>query len=75
MRETQTTTVDAQGTVTAASTTVTPSPESSVEIATDAKGQPKLTVKVYHADPAAALATAVQLYREGRGALEGSGTC
>ena len=42
---------------------VEPAPASSVEIATDAKGQPKPTVKVYDEDPQQALAVALELYR------------
>ncbi len=41
---------------------VEPAPASSVEIATDAKGQPKPTVKVYDEDPQQALAVALALY-------------
>ena len=44
---------------------VEPAPASSVEIATDAKGQPKPTVKVYHENPRAALTLALALYRRG----------
>lgn len=40
----------------------TPTPYSSVEIATDAKGMAKPTVKVYDSDPRAAAALAVELY-------------
>jgi len=35
---------------------------SSVEIATDAKGMPKPTVKVYNVDPAQAAGEAIELY-------------
>ena len=42
---------------------VEPAPASSVEIATDAKGQPKPTVKVYDENPQQALAVALELYR------------
>ncbi len=42
---------------------VEPAPASSVEIATDSKGQPKPTVKVYHEDPQQAFAVALELYR------------
>jgi len=43
--------------------------ESSVEIATDAKGVPKPTVKVYHTDPTEALRQALDLYCQARKAL------
>ena len=49
---------------------VAPKAESSVEIATDAKGMPKLTVKVYHEDAAVALQQAIALYMQGSGALQ-----
>jgi hypothetical protein len=44
--------------------TTTPAPAASVEIATDSKGNPKPTVKVYHDDPAEAKRLACQLYAE-----------
>lgn len=44
---------------------VTPSPESSVEITTSARGEMQLTVKIYHEIGQVALATALKLYEEG----------
>jgi hypothetical protein len=44
--------------------TNTSAPASSVEIATDAKGNPKPTVKVYHDDPAEAKRLACELYSD-----------
>lgn len=46
-------------------TTVMPGQESSVEITQNAKGQPRLTVKVYDAEPFAALEKAIMLYDKG----------
>lgn len=43
---------------------IAPGQESSVEIKEDAKGQPRVTVKVYHADADEALATAMRLYKK-----------
>ena len=40
--------------------------QSSVEISTNAKGEPQLCVKVYHSDPAVALESALELYGKGR---------
>ncbi len=44
--------------------TTAPAAPSSVEIATDSKGNPKPTVKVYHEDAAEAKRLAVELYAE-----------
>jgi len=55
---------DREGNVAEHSTITAPSPASSVEIATDSKGVPKPTVKVYHEDPDEAARTALRLYRQ-----------
>jgi hypothetical protein len=51
--------------------TTGPSAESSVEIATDSKGQSKLTVKVYAETASKALAEAIALYKRGQRELSG----
>lgn len=62
MHLSETTTYDHFGTVIERAVTTTPLPASSVEIATDSKGNPKPTVKVYHEDPEEASRQAHQLY-------------
>ena len=64
MNTTESTTYDHEGNVIEHAITNTPAPASSVEIATDSKGNPKPTVKVYHDDPIEAKALACQLYAE-----------
>lgn len=46
------------------STTCGPGQESSVEIAQNAKGEPRITVKIYHADPGTAAQQAIDIYRQ-----------
>lgn len=50
--------------------TVSPSPESSVEISTNSKGEPQLTVKVYAKAAHDALVVAMSLYESGLIELE-----
>jgi hypothetical protein len=50
--------------------TIAPKAESSVEITTDSKGLPKLTVKVYHEDSVEALRQALALYALGTKELQ-----
>ena len=64
MNQTESITYDHQGNVIERAVTQTPMPASSVEIATDSKGNPKPTVKVYHDDPDEAAAEAVRIYQE-----------
>jgi hypothetical protein len=68
-RTTTATTIDAQGAVVGHTTTAIPGQESSVEITTDSKGLAKLSVKVYHEDPAQALTEALRLYAFGTAQL------
>ncbi len=60
---TETHVFDHTNTVNARTVRVEPAPASSVEIATDAKGQPKPTVTVYHEDPQQARPGALAFYR------------
>ncbi len=60
---TETHVFDHTNTVIARTVRIEPAPASSVEIATDAKGQPTPTIKVYHEDPQQALTVALELYR------------
>ena len=53
--------------------TVSSPPVSSVEISTNAKGMPQLTVKVYCEDPEVAKNTAIRLYLEGVAELHTTG--
>jgi hypothetical protein len=64
MNQTESITYDHQGNIIELAVTQTPMPASSVEIATDSKGNPKPTVKVYHDDPAEAKRMACELYAE-----------
>jgi hypothetical protein len=48
---------------------VEPGQESSVEISQNAKGEPRVSVKIYHADPEQAAIDAVALYRRTLAAL------
>lgn len=64
MNQTESITYDHEGNVIERAVTQTPMPASSVEIATDSKGNPKPTVKVYHDDPAEAKRVACALYAE-----------
>lgn len=64
MNQTESVTYDHQGNVIERAVTQTPMPASSVEIATDSKGNAKPTVKVYHDDPAEAKRLACELYAE-----------
>ncbi len=64
MNTTESITYDHEGNVIERSITTAPLPASSVEIATDSKGDPKPTVKVYHEDPAEAKRLACELYSE-----------
>lgn len=64
MQTTETVTYDHEGNVIERAVTQTPAPTSSVEIATDSKGNPKPTVKVYHSDPDEAAAEACRIYQE-----------
>ncbi len=64
MNQTEQTTYDHEGNVIERAVTQAPAAASSVEIATDSKGNPKPTVKVYHEDPVEAKALACQLYAE-----------
>ena len=64
MNTTESVTYDHQGNIIERAITTTPAPASSVEIATDSKGNPKPTVKVYHDDPAEAKRLACMLYAE-----------
>jgi hypothetical protein len=50
--------------------TITPDPASSVEISTNSKGFPQVTVKVYREDPEEAAQDALALYRRLTAALE-----
>lgn len=52
-------------------TTTETGQESSVEITQNAKGEPRVTVKCYHADEAVALANALRIYREAISCLGG----
>ncbi len=64
MNQTESTTYDHEGNVIERAVTNAPAPASSVEIATDSKGNAKPTVKVYHEDPTEAKALACELYAE-----------
>lgn len=64
MNQTESTTYDHKGNVIESSITTSSLPASSVEIATDGKGNPKPTVKVYHGDPQEAKQMAYKLYAE-----------
>lgn len=64
MNQTESVTYDHEGHVIERAVTTAPLPASSVEIATDSKGNPKPTVKVYHNDPAEAKRLACELYAE-----------
>lgn len=64
MNQTESITYDHEGNVIERAVTQTPMPASSVEIATDSKGNPKPTVKVYHDDPQEAKRLACRLYAE-----------
>ena len=69
MAETQSTITTPHGGVLQHATTITPDQASSVEIATDSKGTPKLTVKIYHEQPEEAARQALDLYRRLTAAL------
>lgn len=58
-------------TVTQKTISTTTGQESSIEIKEDAKGTPRLTVKIYHADASLALDMAIQLYENGLKRLGG----
>ncbi len=64
MNTTEQTTYDHEGNVIERAVTNSPPPASSVEIATDSKGNAKPTVKVYHEDPAEAKRLACEMYAE-----------
>lgn len=64
MQTTETVTYDQGGNVTQRSVTTAPLPASSVEIATDSKGNPKPTVKVYNSDPDEAPREACRIYQD-----------
>ena len=64
MNITEQITYDHEGNVIERAVTKAPSAASSVEIATDSKGNPKPTVKVYHEDAAEAKRLACELYAE-----------
>ncbi len=64
MNITEQTTYDHEGNVIEHAVTQAPATASSVEIATDSKGNAKPTVKVYHEDAAEAKRLACELYTE-----------
>ncbi len=64
MNQTEQITYDHEGNVIERAVTKAPAAASSVEIATDSKGNPKPTVKVYHTDPAETKRRACELYSE-----------
>ena len=61
-RQTRTVVTDPQGVVKEASTSVGQGQESFVEIAQNAKGEPRVTVKCYHTDIETALNDAITAY-------------
>ena len=64
MNQTEQITYDHEGNVIERAITTAPAAASSVEIATDSKGNRKPTVKVYHEDAAEAKRLACELYTE-----------
>lgn len=62
MKETRTTTASNNGIFASTSSTMATGQESSVEIATNTKGEPRVTVKVYEADARLAGALAIDIY-------------
>ncbi|MCZ6873089.1 MAG: hypothetical protein O7G88_06110 [bacterium] len=72
MNQTEQITYDHFGNIIQHAITTAPAAASSVEIATDSKGNPKPTVKVYHDDPAEAKRLACELYAEILEALQAS---